>query len=92
MYFESVKIKIYNEIHTVSIEPDETILTSALREGHDPPFSCQIGACGTCRATLISGSVEMDDRDALTDKEIEIGYILTCQAHPTSEDVYVDFD
>ena len=92
MYFEKAKIKIYNEIHEITVEQDETIVTAAMRQGHDIPFSCQIGACATCRASLISGTVVMDENDALTEKEVEIGYILSCQAHPTSENVFIDFD
>lgn len=90
--YRNVKIKIYNEIHELVLNDDDTILTSAMREGHDPPFSCQIGACGTCRARLVSGEVRMEDNDALTDDEITEGYILTCQSHPTTENVFVDFD
>lgn len=87
-----VKVNIYSEEHFLDVNPDETLLDAALREGYDPPFSCQIGACATCRAKLVNGKVEMDERDALTDEEIEEGYILTCQAHPVSDDVHVDYD
>lgn len=87
-----VKIKIYSETFEFFVEPDETILTAALRENLDPPFSCQIGACASCRAKLVSGKVIMDERDALTDEEIEQGYILTCQSHPINDDVIVDYD
>lgn len=87
-----VQITLYAEDHEFEVEPDETILTAAMREGHDPPFSCQIGACSTCRAKLVSGKVHMDEREALTDEEIEEGYILTCQSHPMTDDVKVDYD
>lgn len=87
-----IRIKIYSESFDLFVEPDETILTAALRENLDPPFSCQIGACASCRAKLISGKVIMDERDALTDDEIEQGYILTCQSHPITDDVIVDYD
>lgn len=87
-----IKIKIYSETFDLFVNPDETILTAALRESLDPPFSCQIGACASCRAKLISGKVVMDERDALTDDEIEQGYILTCQAHPITDDVIIDYD
>ena len=89
---KDVKIKIYNEEHIVSVKTDETILEAAMRDGYDPPFSCQIGACATCRAKLVSGNVVMDERDGLTDDEINQGYILTCQSHPVTENVYVDYD
>jgi ring-1,2-phenylacetyl-CoA epoxidase subunit PaaE len=87
-----VKIILYSEEVEFLVEPDETVLTAAQREGQDPPFSCQIGACSTCRAKLISGKVYMDERDSLTDEEIEEGYVLTCQAHPLTDDVVIDYD
>ena len=88
----NVTINLYGEELEYEVEPDETILTAAMREGHEPPFSCQIGACSTCRAKLISGKVKMDESEALTDDEIESGYILSCQAHPLTDDVIVDYD
>jgi ring-1,2-phenylacetyl-CoA epoxidase subunit PaaE len=88
----NVKIILYNEELEMTVRPDETILTAAQREGFDPPFSCQIGACSTCRAKLESGRVYMEEHDALTDMEIEDGYVLTCQAHPISDDVIVNYD
>ena len=87
-----VKIKLYAEEQSFDVEPDETILQAAMNEGLDPPFSCQIGICTTCRAMLKSGKVQMDERDGLTDDEIDEGYILTCQSHPLTDDVYVDYD
>lgn len=87
-----VKIILYSEELEFEVSPDDTVLTAALSEGHDPPFSCQIGACSTCRAKLISGKVFMDERDSLTDDEIEEGYVLTCQAHPLTDDVVIDYD
>jgi ring-1,2-phenylacetyl-CoA epoxidase subunit PaaE len=87
-----VKIILYGDEIEFDVEPDETVLTAAQREGQDPPFSCQIGACSTCRARLKSGEVFMDERDSLTDEEIEEGYILTCQSHPLSDNVIIDYD
>lgn len=88
----NVKVILYNEELEMTVRPDETILTAAQREGFDPPFSCQIGACSTCRAKLESGRVYMEEHDALTDMEIEDGYVLTCQAHPISDEVIVNYD
>ncbi len=88
----TVKIKLYAEEHSFDVEPDETVLIAAMSAGLDPPFSCQLGACATCRAMLKSGKVIMDERDALTDSEIEEGYILTCQSHPVTDDCYIDYD
>lgn len=87
-----VKIRLYGEERRIEVTPDDSILTAAFRAGLDPPFSCQIGICGTCMAKLRSGKVKMDERDALTDSDIEQGFILTCQSHPLSDDCYVDYD
>ena len=70
----------------------ETILNAALRVRPDVPFACAGGVCGTCRAKLVSGTVEMDENYALEPDEVAQGYVLTCQSHPTSESVSVDFD
>jgi len=70
----------------------ETILNAALRVRPDVPFACAGGVCGTCRAKVVSGTVEMDENYALEPDEVAQGYVLTCQSHPTSESVSVDFD
>jgi len=72
--------------------PDEAVLDAALRGGLDAPYSCAGGACGTCVATLRSGTVHMAVRHALTDTEVADGRILTCQARPTSDALTVDYD
>ncbi len=69
-----------------------SILDGALQKGADLPFACKGGVCATCRAKLISGKVEMDNNYALEDDELAAGYILTCQSHPRSSDVHIDFD
>jgi ring-1,2-phenylacetyl-CoA epoxidase subunit PaaE len=68
------------------------ILEAALEVRSDLPFACRGGVCGTCRAKLVEGTVEMDVNYALEPEEIENGYVLTCQSHPTSERVVVDYD
>ena len=60
--------------------------------GIDVPYSCQGGVCRTCRAKVTEGEVEMDENYALTDEEVEQGYVLTCQSHPISDKVHIDFD
>jgi ring-1,2-phenylacetyl-CoA epoxidase subunit PaaE len=74
------------------VEPEETIVMAAMREGMEPPYSCQIGACSTCRAKVITGKVKMDENEGLTEQEVADGYVLSCTARPLSDDVYVDFD
>ncbi|KQR02904.1 phenylacetic acid degradation protein [Arthrobacter sp. Leaf141] len=70
----------------------ESILNAALRVRPDVPFACAGGVCGTCRAKVVSGSVTMDENYALEQDELDKGYVLTCQSHPTSKDVTLDFD
>lgn len=70
----------------------ESILNAALRVRPDVPFACAGGVCGTCRAKVVSGSVTMDENYALEQDELDKGYVLTCQSHPTTPEVTVDFD
>ena len=70
----------------------ETILDSAMNQGADVPFSCKGAVCCTCKAKVIEGKVVMDANYSLSDQEVEEGYILTCQSHPASESVILDFD
>lgn len=70
----------------------ENILDGALRSGADLPFSCRNGVCATCKARVLEGEVEMDLNHSLTPQEIEAGMILTCQSHPVTPNVKVDFD
>jgi ring-1,2-phenylacetyl-CoA epoxidase subunit PaaE len=68
------------------------ILDGGLDHGAELPFACKGGVCATCKAKLIEGEVDMDLNHALQPDEVEAGYILTCQAHPVSERVIVDYD
>lgn len=69
-----------------------TILDAAIDAGVDAPFSCKGAVCCTCRAKVIEGKVKMDANFALTDAEVAQGFILTCQAHPITEKVIIDYD
>lgn len=68
------------------------ILDAALKSGVDLPFACKGGVCATCRAKLETGTVEMDVNYSLEPDDLERGFILTCQSHPTSKEVKVNFD
>lgn len=70
----------------------ETILQAALRARDDVPFACAGGVCGTCRAKVLRGTVEMAENYALEPEEVAAGYVLTCQTRPTCGDVAVDYD
>lgn len=70
----------------------DSVLDAALQAGVEPPYSCAGGACGTCRAKVLLGRVVMDQNHALDDADLAAGYVLTCQAHPVSEAVSLDYD
>ncbi len=70
----------------------ENILDAALKQGVDLPFACKGGVCATCRAKVEVGSVEMDVNYSLAPDELQAGFVLTCQAHPRTPDVRVNFD
>jgi ring-1,2-phenylacetyl-CoA epoxidase subunit PaaE len=78
---------------TFSVNRDgERVLDAALRVRSDAPYACKGGVCGTCRAKLVKGTVEMDEHYALEQHEIDAGFVLACQSHPTSDRVVLDFD
>lgn len=89
---ESVVIRLDGRKHTLAYERGDTLLESARRIGLKPRFNCQAGACATCMAFLAEGSVTMRSNDALSPEEVEEGWVLTCQAIPTSRTVVVDYD
>ena len=85
-------IHVNGRAETMQIAQGETILRAARRAGMEPPYSCEAGVCGACRAKLTDGSAHMRSRAALEDDEIAAGYVLTCQAVPTSERIEVDYN
>ena len=70
----------------------ENILDAGMHNGLDLPYSCKAGVCSTCKCKLIEGEVDMDISHGLEQHEVEAGYILSCQAHPLTDTVVVDFD
>ncbi len=88
-----ISITLDAQNHEFELEQNaEPILDKAIDLGLDPPYSCQGGVCTSCKAKIIEGTTQMDTNFALTDKEVEQGYILTCQAHPTSETLKISYD
>lgn len=81
-----------DETHYEVANSGKNVLDAALDAGADVPFACKGAVCCTCRAKVMEGSAEMDMNYALTDEEVEEGYILTCQSHPTSEKLVVSYD
>jgi ring-1,2-phenylacetyl-CoA epoxidase subunit PaaE len=76
----------------VPVADGEAILDAALRGGVDLPFACKGGMCSTCRAKLVEGKAEMEVNYSLEPWELKAGFILTCQARPTTDKVVVDYD
>jgi len=87
-----VEIKYEGKKLKFTCQFNETILDAALNAGGDPPYSCLVAACSTCRAMVKTGSIEMKDRDALSDKDIAKGFVLTCQSMPRSKKIILDYD
>lgn len=87
-----LKATLDGQDYEVTVPKGKNIM-DALREAKvDAPFSCTSGACSTCMAKVSEGSAEMDACFALDDDEVADGYILTCQAHPTTEKITISFD
>lgn len=80
------------ETHKIKLKAKESILEAALSAEIDAPYSCRGGVCASCMAQLIEGKVTMINNTVLTDEEIESGIILTCQAHPITDKIGVDYD
>jgi ring-1,2-phenylacetyl-CoA epoxidase subunit PaaE len=76
----------------IPVAESEAILDAAIRAGVDLPYACKGGMCATCRARVTSGSAVMDVNYSLEPWELESGYVLTCQAHPQTDRIVVDYD
>jgi fatty acid desaturase/ferredoxin len=88
----TVTFTLSGQQETFDLVAGDSILEGALQRRSDAPYACMGGACGTCRAKLVKGEVEMDHNFALGQAELDAGYILTCQSHPTTPFVSVDYD
>ena len=88
----SLTITVDEEETVLSMPKNKTVLQAALDEGLDVPYSCQGGICSSCVARITEGKAEMEKNSILVDSEIEEGLVLTCQAHPTTPTLKVDYD
>lgn len=86
-----VIIELYGDRHELESEDNETVLDVALRNNIDAPYACMSGTCNACQASVVEGTVNMDDAEALTDDEIASGEALTCCAKPTSDTLHVKY-
>jgi ferredoxin-NADP reductase len=89
---ESLTVKLAGRTHTLDYQLGDTILDATRRGSLGAPFSCESGSCATCMAHLDVGSASMRVNNALTPDEVDTGWVLTCQAIPTSREVVVNYD
>ena len=89
----NVSVKLDGIVFVFDLNYDsESILDAALKQGADLPYACKGGVCTTCKAKLIEGEISMDVNWGLEPDEVAKGYILTCQSHPKTGKVVIDFD
>lgn len=88
----TAKITVYGKTHTITVPEGKTILKAAIDAGLEPPFSCTVGVCTTCRAKLSKGKVHMNEREGLSDDELNDNYILTCQSLARSSELEMVFE
>ncbi|MEQ8654838.1 MAG: ferredoxin--NADP reductase [Kiloniellales bacterium] len=90
---DSYRVTLDGEDHSIEITAGQTLLEAALAAGIDVPNSCTEGHCGTCMSQLKSGEVSMASTRALSKRNLARGYVLACQARPTTADpIWLDFD
>ena len=87
-----ITVMLDDEETTFEMRKDEFVLDVALAKGLDAPYSCQGGICSSCLARVTEGSATMERNNILDEDEVKEGLILTCQAHPTSDVIKIDFD
>lgn len=86
---QSVQFNFKSITQTIEVNNNQTILEAGLKAGLALPYTCRAGRCGACAALCVQGSTEMEYNEVLTDEEVSIGQVLTCMAHPLTEDVSV---
>lgn len=87
-----ITVIVDDEAETFTMSKKDTILEAAIDKDLDAPYSCQGGICSSCIARVKEGTAEMTQNSILTDAEVAEGLIITCQAHPTSETITIDYD
>ena len=87
-----ITVLLDDEETTFTMTQTDDILAASLRNDLDPPYSCQGGVCSSCLAKVTEGKAVMTKNSILTASEVDEGLILTCQAHPTTQKITIDFD
>ena len=89
---EEVVIELDRRTTTATYRAGDTLLQTARSAGLQAPYSCETGSCATCMARIVEGSARMVNNDALEDDEVAEGWVLACQALPTSRTVRVVYE
>jgi ferredoxin-NADP reductase len=89
---ESLVVQLEGRQHALDYQAGDTILEAARRGGLSPPYSCEQGNCATCMAHLDDGAATLRVNNALTADEVDTGWVLTCQAVPTTRELVVNYD
>lgn len=87
-----IEVTVDDETFSFIMDKKMLVLDAVLKENIDAPYSCQGGVCSSCIARVTEGKAEMEKNQILTDGEIAEGFILTCQAHPTTHTLKIDYD
>ena len=87
-----ITVTVDDETTSFEMSQKQTILEAALDEDLDAPYSCQGGICSSCLARITEGEATMRQNNILTESEVAEGLILTCQAHPTTPTIVIDYD
>jgi ring-1,2-phenylacetyl-CoA epoxidase subunit PaaE len=88
----TVTVTMDGRRRSIQVPRDRTILDAAMDAGLVLPYSCRAGVCATCRAKVVAGTVAMQRNQALEDWEVQAGFVLSCQARPTSDHVDITYD
>ncbi len=87
-----VTIRYEGETHRFRVEPESTILQTALALDIELPYSCQSGLCTACMGKCVSGRMKLDEEDSLTEDDLKQGYVLTCVGHPLTDNVVIEIE
>lgn len=89
--FTLLEVKLHGVTHTLHWDRDMALVDTLLQEGLDVPYSCRVGKCSACVCVISSGAVVMENNEALDERDLAEGYVLGCQARPTTPEVKVEF-
>ncbi len=87
-----VKVILDGQESEFEMDPKDSVLHAAIDQGLDVPYACQGGTCCTCQALLVEGNVKMDLNMVLSEEEMDKGFVLTCQSHPTTDSIVINYD